>query len=71
MKCVKFSKDYIKREFEGVPNAGKIHGMVGNSLYTCCGMANETDEEYHGKINCPDCIVFIQIVQKLVKGVDF
>ena len=71
MKCVKFSKDYIKREFYGVPNANKIHGMAGNTPYTFCGMANETDNEFKGKITCPDCIDFIKSVQKLKRGVDF
>ena len=71
MKCVKFSKDYIKREFDSVLNASKTHGIAGNTPYTFCGMANETDNEFEGKITCPDCIAFIKSVQKLKKGVDF
>lgn len=71
MRCVKFSKKYIEREFPDVKNADKVHGMVGNTQHCFCGCANETDHEFDGKVTCPDCITFIKSVQKLKKGVDF
>jgi hypothetical protein len=36
MRCVKFSKEYIMREFPDVKNADKVHGMVGNTQHCFC-----------------------------------
>jgi len=71
MRCVQLSKEYISREFPDVENADKIHGMVGNTQHCFCGLANELDHEFEGKVTCPECINHIKFVKKLKRGIDF
>lgn len=71
MRVVKFSKEYIMREFKDVMNAEKVHAMIHNTDKTYCGMHNEISEEFEGKTNCPNCIDFIEKVKELQKGKDY
>jgi NADH dehydrogenase/NADH:ubiquinone oxidoreductase subunit G len=71
MRCVRFCKEYIDREFPDLENGDKIHGMAGKTQHTLCGLANEDDPMFEGKVTCPECINHIKAVQKLKRGLDF
>jgi len=71
MRTIKFTKEYIKKEFFEAVNAGKTHGIIDHKQYTMCGFAIEETCEKEGKVTCPDCIEQIEKCKRLVKGKDY
>lgn len=66
-------KEYSDREFSTIPDVTKYTHLIDwDGDHSICGLAlgGSADVAY-GKVTCPDCVLRINAVKKLKKGVDY